>query len=74
MFAKIRGTVIFFDVDGATVACGNDRTFEQKIAFFDHDGPGVDHVGMKAGSKDFAARFQAASFDHRGHGIRAGRA
>jgi proline iminopeptidase len=68
MFADIRGTRIFFDVDGAGVVPEPSGTVERKTAFLVHGGPGVDHIGMKHGSKELAARMQLVFFDMRGHG------
>jgi proline iminopeptidase len=68
VFADIRDTRIFFDVDGMSVAPEPGGIVERKTAFFVHGGPGLDHVGMKGGSKELAARMQLVFFDMRGHG------
>lgn len=68
MFADIRGTRIFFDIDGMALVPGPGGMTERKTAFLVHGGPGVDHVGMKGAFKDLASRIQLLFFDHRGHG------
>jgi proline iminopeptidase len=68
MFADIRGTRIFFDVDGVGVTVDGDRVVERKTAFVVHGGPGLDHIGMKATHKALETRMQLVFFDQRGHG------
>ena len=68
MFADVRGTRIFFDVDGVGVSFEGGRALERKTAFLIHGGPGVDHIGMKAVHKGLETRMQLVFFDQRGHG------
>lgn len=68
MFADIRDTRIYFDVDGMGLVPEGPTMVERKTAFLVHGGPGVDHSSYKVGSKDLAARLQLVFFDHRGQG------
>lgn len=68
MLADIRGTRIFFDVEGMSVRPGAMGVTERPTAFFVHGGPGLDHVAMKGCAKELAERMQLVFFDHRGHG------
>jgi len=68
MFANIRGTRIFFDVDGMGVVMEGGGAVERMTAMLVHGGPGVDHVGMKFGHKGLEARMQLVFFDQRGNG------
>lgn len=68
MFADVRDTRIFFDVDGMGVVSEGGRVLERKTVFLVHGGPGVDHIGMKAVHKGLETRMQLVFFDQRGHG------
>jgi proline iminopeptidase len=68
MRAKVRGTELFFDVDGAAFVPEGTRMRERPTAFLVHGGPGVDHSSLKARYGKLAERMQLVYFDHRGHG------
>jgi proline iminopeptidase len=72
MKAKIRGTEIFFDVEGASLVVEGDRMVEKPIAFLLHGGPGADHTSYKPTFSALADRMQLVYLDHRGQG-RSGR-
>lgn len=68
MFADIRGTRIYFDVDGAGLVRSGDRMIERPAAFLVHGGPGIDHVGARGGCAALRDHMQLVFFDQRGHG------
>jgi len=68
MRARIRGTEIFFDVEGASLVPDGDRMREKPTAFLIHGGPGADHTGYKETCTPLAERMQLVYFDHRGQG------
>jgi len=68
MRAKIRGTEIYFDVEGSGLVPDGDRMAERPVAFVIHGGPGGDHSGFKPGFSSLAERMQLVYFDHRGQG------
>jgi proline iminopeptidase len=72
MRASIRGTEIYFDVEGVGLAVDGPRLLERPAAFIVHGGPGGDHSGFKPGFMPLAERLQLVYFDHRGQG-RSGR-
>lgn len=68
MRARIRGTELFFDVDGAQFVPDGPRMVERPVLFLLHGGPGGDHSSFKtqhAGLRDVA---QLVYVDHRGSG------
>ncbi len=68
MRARIRGTEIFFDVEGAGLVPDGSRMRERPIAFIVHGGPGGDHSGFKPAFSPLAEGMQLVYFDHRGQG------
>ncbi len=68
MKAPIRGTSIWFDIDGASLVVDGSRMRERPTAFLVHGGPGVDHSGYKVRYAALARKMQVVYFDHRGHG------
>jgi proline iminopeptidase len=72
MIASIRGTEIYFDIDGAALVADASRMRDRPTAFLIHGGPGVDHTGLKARYGRLSERMQLVYFDQRGHG-RSGR-
>jgi proline iminopeptidase len=68
MRASIRGTEIFFDVEGAGLVPDGPRMRERPTAFVVHGGPGSDHSGFKPGWSALADAMQLVYFDHRGQG------
>lgn len=69
MKARIRGTEIYFDIDGLGLEAGSTRMIERPVLFLLHGGPGGDHSGFKtqatANLRDAA---QLVYVDHRGSG------
>jgi proline iminopeptidase len=68
MYARIRDTEIFFDVEGAALVPDGPRMVERPVAFLLHGGPGGDHSGFKPGWSPLAERMQVIYVDHRGQG------
>lgn len=68
MRARLRGTEIYFDVEGAGLVPDGGRMIEKPPAFIIHGGPGGDHSGFKPGFSPLADRLQLVYFDHRGQG------
>jgi proline iminopeptidase len=72
MYASIRDTEIYFDVEGAGLVVDGARMRERPAAFVIHGGPGGDHSSFKPVLSPLAERLQLIYFDHRGQG-RSGR-
>jgi proline iminopeptidase len=68
MRARIRGTEIYFDVEGMGLVPEGSRMVERPVAFVIHGGPGGDHTGFKPALTPLAERMQLVYFDHRGQG------
>jgi proline iminopeptidase len=68
MHAKIRGTEIYFDVDGAGLVPDGDKMVEQPTLFLLHGGPGGDHSSFKSSSAALRDVAQLVYVDHRGCG------
>lgn len=68
MFARIRETEIYFDIEGAGLVPDGGRMVEKSPAFIIHGGPGGDHSGFKPSFSPLAERLQLVYFDHRGQG------
>jgi proline iminopeptidase len=68
MLAKIRGTEIFFDVDGARFVPEGERMVERPVLFLLHGGPGGDHASFKTSSAALRDVAQLVYVDHRGCG------
>jgi proline iminopeptidase len=68
MFAKIRDTELFFDVEGSALVVEGPRMREKPVAFLVHGGPGADHTGFKPTFGMLSDRIQLVYFDHRGQG------
>jgi proline iminopeptidase len=68
MRAAIRGTEIYFDIEGAGLVPDGGRMREQPVAFVLHGGPGGDHSGFKPSFTPLASRMQLVYVDHRGQG------
>jgi len=68
MRAKLRGTEIYFDVEGAGLVAAGDALCEKPVAFAIHGGPGSDHTGLRIGFSPLSDRMQIVYFDHRGSG------
>jgi proline iminopeptidase len=68
MFAAVRGTRIYFDVEGMGLVPDGPGMRERPVAMVIHGGPGSDHSGFKPSFSPLAARMQVVYFDHRGQG------
>ena len=68
MFAAVRGTRIYFDVEGMGLVPDGPAMREHPVAMVIHGGPGGDHSGFKPSFSPLAARMQLVYFDHRGQG------
>ncbi len=68
MRASLRGTEIFFDVEGAALVPDGPRLRERPTAFLIHGGPGGDHSGFRPALSPLAGHMQVVFFDHRGQG------
>jgi proline iminopeptidase len=68
MFASVRGTRIYFDIEGMGLVPDGPVMRERPVAMVIHGGPGGDHSGFKPGFSPLAARMQLVYFDHRGQG------
>ncbi len=68
MFAAVRGTRLYFDIDGAGLVPDGAEMRERPVAMLIHGGPGGDHSGFKPSMSPLAARMQLVYFDHRGQG------
>ena len=68
MFAHVRDTSIYFDVDGVGLAPVGAAMVERPTAFVIHGGPGGDHSAFKTAFQPLTADMQLVYFDHRGQG------
>ena len=68
MRAAVRGTEIYFDVEGAGLVPDGAAMREKPAALVLHGGPGGDHTGFKPGMSPLADHMQLIYVDHRGHG------
>jgi proline iminopeptidase len=68
MYASVRGTKLYFDIEGMGLVPDGPRMREKPVAFILHGGPGGDHSGFKPGLIPLSERMQLVYFDHRGQG------
>lgn len=68
MFADLRGTKLYFDIEGAGLVPDGERMRERPAAMVIHGGPGGDHSGFKPTFSALSDRMQLIYFDHRGQG------
>ena len=68
MFAALRGTRLYFDIEGSGLVPDGPVMRERHVAFLVHGGPGGDHSGFKPSMSPLAERMQLVYFDHRGQG------
>jgi len=68
MFAPIRGTSLYFDIEGAGLVPDGPVMREKPVAFIIHGGPGSDHSGFKPVMSPLSDTAQLVYFDHRGQG------
>jgi proline iminopeptidase len=68
MFAAVRNTRIYFDVEGQGLVPEGSAMRERPVAMVIHGGPGGDHSGFKPSFTPLTAGMQLIYFDHRGQG------
>ncbi len=68
MYAKVRGTEIYFDVAGMQLRPGKKGFETMPTLFLLHGGPGGDHLRFKLHSAELADVAQLIFIDHRGCG------
>ena len=68
MYANVRGTELYFDIDGVSLAVDGCHVVERPVLFLLHGGPGGDHVGFKTQMPDLRSVAQLVYLDHRGSG------
>ena len=68
MYAKIRDTTIYFDIEGLGLIPDDSKMKEKPTAFLVHGGPGADHSSYKPLFSSLTSQLQLVYFDHRGQG------
>jgi proline iminopeptidase len=68
MFATLRDTSLFFDVEGVGFVPDGPTMVQHRPAMVIHGGPGGDHSGFRPAMTPLAATLQLIYFDHRGNG------
>jgi proline iminopeptidase len=68
MRARLRGTEIYFDVEGMGLVPDGNVMRQRPVALLIHGGPGGDHSGFKPAFTPLAHSMQLVYFDHRGQG------
>ena len=68
MRAAVRGTELYFDVEGAGLVPDGPGMREMRPALVIHGGPGGDHSGFKPAFTPLSEHLQLIYFDHRGQG------
>ena len=68
MFAALRDTILYFDIEGAGLVPDGNRMRERPVAMVLHGGPGGDHTGFKPTFSALTDRMQLIYLDHRGQG------
>ncbi len=68
VFAAIRDTKLYFDVDGMGLVPEGDAMVAHPTAFVIHGGPGGDHSAFKSTFEPLSRQMQLVYFDHRGQG------
>ena len=68
MHASVRGTTIYFDIEGAGLVPDGPGLREKAPALVIHGGPGGDHSGFKPAFTPLSEQLQLIYFDHRGQG------
>lgn len=68
MFAKVRDTELYFDVEGVGLAPDGERMVERPPVFLLHGGPGGDHASFKTAHGALRDVAQLVYVDHRGCG------
>jgi proline iminopeptidase len=68
MYAALRDTELYFDIDGMGLVPDGNRMVERPTGFVIHGGPGGDHTAFKTAFGPLNADMQLVYFDHRGQG------
>lgn len=68
MFASLRGTQLYFDIEGAGLVPDGPRMREKPPVMVVHGGPGGEHGGFKPVLSPLTEEMQLIYFDHRGQG------
>ena len=68
MFASIRDTRLYFDIEGLGLVPDGARMRERPVGFLIHGGPGGEHGGFKPAFSPLTDVMQLVYFDHRGQG------
>ncbi len=68
MRAKLRGTELYFDVEGMGLVPDGTVMRQRPVALVIHGGPGGDHTGFKPAFTPLTSSLQLVYFDHRGQG------
>jgi proline iminopeptidase len=68
MRAKVRGTELYFDVEGAELEPAGVDMRQKPVLVALHGGPGGDHSGFKPAFSALADKAQIIYLDHRGSG------
>lgn len=68
MYAKIRDTKIYFDIEGLGLVPYGSKMKEKPTAFLIHGGPGADHTSYKPLFSSLTDQLQLVYFDQRGQG------
>jgi proline iminopeptidase len=68
MRARVRGTELYFDVDGMGLVPDGNVMRERPVLFLLHGGPGGDHAGFKSTAAALRDVAQLVYIDHRGSG------
>ncbi len=68
MKAKVRGTELYFDVDGMGLVPHDGEMVERPVLFLLHGGPGGDHASFKKRVAELRDVAQLVFIDHRGSG------
>ncbi len=74
MFAKVNGSKIYFDVEGAELVPEGDSWRKKPVCFVIHGGPGGEHIGFKPFLTQLSAALQISGrrpsrLDHSCRGI-----
>ena len=68
MYANIRGSKMYFDIEGSGLLPLNEKMVDKNVCFLIHGGPGFDHTCWKPTISPLAKYTQLVYFDHRGNG------
>lgn len=68
MFAQIRDTTLYFDVDGPGLGESHGELVERPVLYLLHGGPGGDHAGFRGTTGPLRDTAQLVYVDHRGCG------